>query len=137
MRLDFLTLLKLAVEKRRQNIGWKVGGTEVHPGVFVHLAAEEAGAVGAFLADDLGALDKFPVIDNQRAAFSTGEVLSLMEGLGSHDAEGAQVFPSIFAKQAMSIILHHCHMIALCNLEDSIHLAAHACVVDEIGRAHV
>src|SRR5574341_574295 len=109
MRLDFLTLLKLAVEKRRQNIGWKVGGTEVHPGVFVHLAAEEAGAVGAFLADDLGALDKFRVIDNQRAAFPAGEVLGLMEGLGSHDAKGTQVFPFVSAKQAVSIILHYCY----------------------------
>ena len=36
----------------------KVRGADVDPGVLVDLAAKEAAAVGALLADDLGALDQ-------------------------------------------------------------------------------
>ncbi len=74
--------LQLRQQEGRQDIGRQVAGADVHPGVLVHLAAEEAAAVGAFLADDLGALDVAWVVDQQRAALAAGEVLGLVEALG-------------------------------------------------------
>ena len=56
--LDLLAVLELGVEEGGQDVGGQVAGADVDPGVFVHLPAEEAAAVGAFLADDLGALDQ-------------------------------------------------------------------------------
>jgi len=47
-----------------------------------HPAAEEPGAVGAFLADDLGSLEIAFVVDQQSAALAAGDVLRLEVEIG-------------------------------------------------------
>src|SRR5687768_1969267 len=72
MQLNFLALLELSQQKGCQDIGWQIGGAYVHPGIFIHLPAEEAGAICPFLTDDLRPLHQGWIVDHQSAALSTG-----------------------------------------------------------------
>src|SRR5262249_59021110 len=91
LRPDF----KLRKEEGGQNVRWQVARADVHPSVFVHLAAEEARAVGALFADDLRALDVVGIVDQQRTALAAGDVLGLVKTLGRERTEGPQVFPAV------------------------------------------
>src|SRR5437879_2550744 len=62
-RLDARSSLKLRIEKRCEQVGRQIARAHVHPGVLVHLAAEEATPVGALLANDLGALEILRISD--------------------------------------------------------------------------
>src|SRR5687768_8946042 len=72
-----------AIELRDQDggehVARQVARAEVDPGVLVDLAAEEAGAVGALLADDLGALLERAVVHDERAALAARHVLGVVE----------------------------------------------------------
>src|SRR5438067_9103222 len=72
--LDLLPFLKLCEEKCGQHIAHDVTAAEVDPAIFVHLAAKKARAVGALLADDLGAFDEPRVVDYERATLAAGDV---------------------------------------------------------------
>ncbi len=125
MGLDPFSLFKLPVEESRQQIRRQVGRANVHPAIFIHLAAEETRAIGAFFADDLCPLDKLRVVDQQRASFAAGEVLGFMEGLRGHHAEGSQELSFVLAEQTVGVIFHHRHMITVGDIHDRVHFAAH------------
>ncbi len=91
LTLDLISGLQLGIQKGRQDVGGQIARTNVHPGIFVHLTAEEAAAVGAFFTNDLSALDKARGVDQSRAALAAGEILGFVETLGGQAAEGAQV----------------------------------------------
>ena len=74
-----LGLLELRPQERRDDLARQIRRADVDPGVLVDLAAEELRAVGALLADDLGALDEARVVDQQRAALAGDDVLGLVE----------------------------------------------------------
>src|SRR5258706_16071718 len=88
-RLNLAPGLKLTEKKRGQHIAHHVARTDVHPGVFVHLPAEKTATVRALLADDLRALDELRVVDQERAAFATGDVFCFVKTLSGHATEGA------------------------------------------------
>src|SRR6266436_1557506 len=79
--LDLFACLELSKKECGKHVGRKIARSHINPGVFVHLAPQKAGAIGAFLPYDLGALDIATVVDEQRAAFATGKVLRLVEAL--------------------------------------------------------
>src|SRR5438128_1763658 len=61
LRLNLGARLQLRVKEGGEQVRGEIARAQVDPGVLVHLAAKEAAAVGAFLPDDLGALDVLPV----------------------------------------------------------------------------
>src|SRR6266850_1619163 len=122
---------QLSVEERCQNIGKQIAGTDVHPRVLVHFAAKEAAAVGAFLSNDLGALDKARVVDQQSSAFAAGEILSLVKAQGSQATQGTQRPAPISAEQTVRVIFDHRHAVPLGNIENGVHLAADAGVMND------
>src|SRR3546814_679591 len=67
---DLAGLLQLGGEERGNDLAWEIGRTHVHPGVLVHLSAKELAAVGALLANDLGALRHGWIVDQQRTTFA-------------------------------------------------------------------
>ena len=129
-RLDGLPLLKLGEEERGQDIGHQVAGADIHPGVFIHLAAEEAAAVGALFAEDFGPLDVALIVDEQGTAFAAGEILGFVEALGGHAAERAEEPALVLAEKAVGVVLDDGGVVPRGDLEDGIHLAADARVVD-------
>jgi hypothetical protein len=47
-----------------------VAGAHVDPCVFVHFTAKETTPVGALLANDFGAFNVLPIVDNERSALA-------------------------------------------------------------------
>ena len=88
--LDLLAGFQLCVQHGSQGLGRNIAGADVDPGVFIDLAAEEAGAVGAFFAEDFGPFGVCGSLMTRAAAFAAGEVFGFVEGLGGEAAEGAQ-----------------------------------------------
>src|SRR2546423_14995990 len=78
-RLDVLAILELRV----QECGGYIGGEEtrayIDPRVFVDLTAKEATAIGALLANDLGAIDVGRIVQEKGAAFAAAEILGLVK----------------------------------------------------------
>src|ERR1700722_2615391 len=72
---------QLSKKKRRQHVAHDIAGTEINPRVLVHLPSEKQAAVGAFLANYLGALEVDWIVDEQRAALAASDVLCLVETL--------------------------------------------------------
>ncbi len=82
--LDHRVGFELCQQKRRQQIGRQIAGTDIHPGVFIHLPPKKAAAIGAFLADNFGLLHILRVVDQQRAAFAALEIFSFVKALRRH-----------------------------------------------------
>lgn len=123
--LDLVYLLQLGAQHGRQYLGWQVTRTDIHPGVLIHLAPEEAAAVGAFFTDDLGALNVFRIIDQKRPTLSTGNVLGFVKTLGGQAAKTAKLLPLVLPRQPMGIIFHYFQIMPMRNIKDGVHLAAH------------
>jgi hypothetical protein len=52
--LNLFELAQLGVEDCRTQLTHEVAGTDVDPGIFIDLSAEESGSIRAFLPDNLG-----------------------------------------------------------------------------------
>ena len=89
-RLDPRELVELGVEDRGEHVREHVARALRHPGVLVHLPAEEGGAVRALLARDLGPARDLGVGQHQRAALAAGDVLGLVEAEAAGVAERAE-----------------------------------------------
>src|SRR5262249_37206798 len=87
MCLNRLPLLQLCVEESREDITHQIAGADVHPCVFVHLSAKEPAAIGSFLADDFRPPDQSGIVDQQRAALATTDVLRFVKTLCSQSSE--------------------------------------------------
>src|SRR6266576_2867427 len=79
LRLNLIAVFELCAEERRQQVRWQIARPDIYPGVLVHLAAEKSASIGSLFPKNFGALVKLRVIDQQRAAFSTREILGLVE----------------------------------------------------------
>src|SRR5207302_6900269 len=108
-----------------------------YPRVFVHLAAEEAGAVGSLLPDDLSALDESIVVNQQRPAFSARDVFCFVETLRCKAAKGTEELAAILAEKSMSVVLDHGQVVLASNLQDRVHFTSDAGVVQGHDRARV
>ena len=94
-RGDGVGFFHLRPQKGGDEFAGQIRRTDVHPGVFVHLAAEELAAVGALLADDLGASCQRRIVDQQRAAFAGDDVLGLVEAETAQQPVGKSLWRGI------------------------------------------
>jgi len=76
---DLIGVFELRIQKSADQFAWQIRRTNIHPGVFVHFAPEKLAAVGAFLADDLGATGEACIVYQQRATLAADDVLGLMK----------------------------------------------------------
>ncbi len=129
--LDMRVGLELRQEEGCQEIGGQVAGADIHPGVFIYLAAEEAAAIGAFLSDDLGAFHILGVVDQQGAALAAGEVLGLVKALRCQAAEAAQGPALVLPQQAVGVIFHNGQAVAGGDLHDTVHFTAYPGVMHD------
>src|SRR5690606_8826886 len=79
--LDLISYLELCVEVGGVELTREVARADVDPGVLNDLAPEEARAVGAFLPQEFCSFGEAWIIDDEGAAFATGEVLGVVETL--------------------------------------------------------
>jgi len=127
--LDAAPVFQLGVKEGGQDVADQVAAAEIDPGIFVHLATEEAGAIGAFFADDFGAFDQSGVVDQESTAFAAGEVFGFVETLRGERTEGPEPASAVFPKQAVGIVLDNGDAVLMGKSNDGIHLAAHAGVM--------
>src|SRR5580765_8727152 len=73
-RLDVLPDLQLGKKECRQDVAHHVARSHINPGILVHLSTEEEAAIGSLFADDLGPINKTPIIDEESAPFPTSDV---------------------------------------------------------------
>src|SRR5690349_20830012 len=78
-RLNLIALFELCPEERCQQIGREIARANVYPGILVHLAAKKSASIGSLFPKNFGAFVKPRIIDQQRAAFSTREILGLVK----------------------------------------------------------
>jgi hypothetical protein len=81
---------QLRPQEGRDQLARQQRRADVLPSVFVNLAAEEAAAIGALLANDFGAQAKGGIVHQQRAALTRHDVLGLVEGEAAEIADGAE-----------------------------------------------
>src|ERR1041384_4145756 len=88
-RLNLIAVFQLGAKKCRQQVRWQVTRSHIYPRVLVHFAPEKSAAIRSLFTDDFGSFVKAGVVNQQRAAFSTGEIFRLVETKGCKLAEGA------------------------------------------------
>src|SRR5207248_1724864 len=104
---------------------------DVDPGVLVHKPAKELAAVGALLADDLGALDQRGVVDQERAPLAAGDVLGLVEAESRQRAQRTQWAAAVGAEETVGVVLDQVRFGTAADLDELVHLARHAGVVHD------
>src|SRR5450830_1178052 len=127
--LDFGPSFKLGAKQSGHQFRGQIAGADIHPGVLIHLPAEESAAVGAFFADDFSPVIEDRVVDQQSAAFTGAHILGLVETLSGQSAEGAQVFALVFGKETMGVIFHDGDVVFLGYGVNDIHLTADASIM--------
>lgn len=127
--LDNRAILQLNGEEGGKHIGHDVAGAHIDPAVFVDFTAEELAAVGAFFAENFGAMAKGGIVEDERAAFTAGDVFSLMEAEGGHAAEGAELAGVISAEESVGIVFDDGKMMTGRGFEQAMHFTGNAGVV--------
>ena len=84
---------ELPPEIRGRQLAEHRRGAEIDPGVGRDLTALERGAVGAAVAEDLGALRPVAAVHDERAALAAGHVLDVVEGEAARVADAAERAP--------------------------------------------
>ena len=75
VRLNRLERLQLRKQHRRVEVAHQVARADAAPGVLVHLATQELAPIRALLPHHLGAVKQRCIVDDERPALATGEVL--------------------------------------------------------------
>ena len=104
---DGVHLFQLRVEEGADDFAGRRRATHINPCVLVDFPAQELFAVGALVADDLGALDQLGRIDRQRAAFAAVIVLGVMKAISAEVADGSQRFAAIESVDALRGVFDH------------------------------
>ena len=128
--VDLICMEQLRPQVGRIQLAGQVAVAKIDPGVLVHLAAEELGAVGAFFAQDLRALVVVRIVDDQRTALAHRVVFRLVEGVAAEITDGAQRLALVAAHNALGRILDDLEVMAAGNVHDGVHLAGDTGVVD-------
>ena len=133
--IDPVGFLQLCPQIGCVHIAGKIAGAIVDPGIFIHLSAEKAGAVGTLFAQDLCGVVALGIADEKSAALTHGVVFGLMEGEAAEIADRAERTPFVGGHDALSGIFDHLEVVAGGDIHDRIHLACDTCVVDSHDRA--
>ena len=104
---DLLMLFQLSIKIRRIQLTWKIGGTVIHPPVFIYLSAEKLAAVRSLFSEDLRLLLVLVLIKQDRAAFSHSIVLRLMEAVAAKIPDSSKRFSFIVGIHTLSRIFHN------------------------------
>src|SRR5258708_1992391 len=86
--LDRRPHFELRVEKCRQHITHEIARTDIDPGILVHQPAKKSAAVGSLFANDFGAFKEAAIVNQQRATFTTSNVLGFVKALRCQTTEG-------------------------------------------------
>ena len=132
--VNHIRFLKLSPEVSGIHIAGKVGRAGLNPGVFVNLTAQEAASVSALLADNLGKLNVFFILDKESAALAHAVVFSLVEGVAAVVADCAESLALVLAHYALSRVLANLEVVSFRDVHNSVHLAAYACIVNGNNR---
>src|SRR5271166_2720815 len=109
---------QLRKKKRRQDVAHDIAGANIHPSVLVYLASEKQAAVGAFLTNDLGALDIGRIVDEQRTAFAASDVFGLVKTLHPKLAQRSEPFAAVLPKQAVRVVFNDFHAVTPGDVAD-------------------
>src|SRR4029453_73325 len=134
-RLDLCVRFELCKQKCGQHVGRKITGPQVYPGIFVHLAAEEARAVRSLLPNYLCAFDKSRVINEQRSAFAARDVLRFVKTLRSKTAEGTKELAAMLTEKSVRIVFDKREVLFASYFQNRLHFTSDTCVVDQHDRA--
>ena len=116
----------MCIEISCVHITGQIGGSVIHPGIFIDLTAEEFAAVGSFFTDDLCFFHILLITDQQGTALSHAVILRLMETVSAEITDGSQCFSLIGGHDSLGRILYHFQIVTSCNVHDRVHLACHA-----------
>src|SRR5258707_4324382 len=128
--LDRRPHFELRVEECRQYITHEIARTDIDPGILVHQPAKKSAAVGSLFANDFGALEEAVIVNQQRAAFPTGNGFGFMKALRCQTTEGAQPLSFVFAEQSVSVIFNDRDVFAARDFQDRIHFTSDTCVMN-------
>ena len=132
--VDFIRPLQLRPEVGGIEFTGKIGVSEIHPGIFVHLSPVKFGPVGSLFSQDLGSLVIFCIPNEKGASLPHGIILGFMKRKTAKVAKGAKRLPVIGTHHALRRILHHQKMIFFCNLHDPVHLTGHPGIMNGYDR---
>ena len=122
--------LQLRPQVGRVEVALQVGASPIHPGIPIHLPAEEALTISALLANDLGAVDVLGVVDDECPALTHGIVLGLVERIAAEVAKRAKGPAPVRAHDALGGVLHDHEVVPARNPDDLVHLTRDTRVVD-------
>lgn len=129
LRPDALRSLELCPQERSVQLAETVRGSDVDPGILVHLIPQEATPVRPFVTEDLGPLDELLRVDEKRTALSRRDVLRLVETHGRESAKAPCRRSAIGGPERLCCVLDHSDPVARGDRSDRIHLTGHSRVV--------
>ena len=128
--INLLPFLKLGKEIRCVQFTWKIGGTIIHPAVFIHLSTEELASVCSLFPEDFCFLLISVIIVKQSSALSHGIILSLMETVTSKITNSSKCLSLVECIHTLGSILHYLQSVLSGNLHDRVHLTGNSCIMN-------
>ena len=128
-------MFQLGIQISGGHLSGQIGGTYVHPGVFIHLPAEKPGTVGPFFPDNLRAFHQGGVIHQQGSSLSGNDILGLVETVTAQMADRAEPTPSVAGTDALGGVFNHIQAVPLGNFHDCIHFTSHTRVMNHANGA--
>src|SRR5262245_55178972 len=115
--------LKLTVEKGTGELTENVGGAEIHPCIFINLAAEKLSPICTLVPNNLGSFNHLRTINAQSATFTANIVFGFMEAVRAEMADRAQGSVLIEGIHALSSIFNDQQVVFFGNSHDAVHVA--------------
>ena len=123
--------LQLTPKVSRLNFAGQVAAAYIHPRVFIYHASKELTTVSPLFADDLCALNKLGIVDDEQTAFTpAGEVFRFMETVGRQVPNASKRPTFVRGHHSLCGIFDHEKFVPSCNFHDLVHLAGNAGVMN-------
>ena len=133
--VDALRRFQLRPQIGGLQVGHQIAGANVPPGIFIHQAAKELAAVGAFFANNLRAFHQRAIVDQRRPALTAGGVVfGFMEAEAADMADGAQRAPLVGGHHPLRGVFHHKQVVFVGDGHDGVHLAGYAGIMHRDNR---
>ena len=121
--------LQLGTEICGIQLAGQIGRSEIHPGIFIHLAAEKLTSVSPLFPEDFCLFQVFIFLKQKSTALAHGIILGLMETEAAKITECSQSFPLIIGVDPLGGIFNDFQSIPFSNIQNCVHLTGHACVM--------